>query len=103
LQEVKKFIIIFLHDRLKLQLYPKRAEIAPVDCGVDFLGYMLRDGKRFLRTSTVRRFIKRKRRYEAMVERGGMTEELLDNVVASWNEYASFADAHMLIQKLGLL
>jgi hypothetical protein len=93
----------FLRDQLKLELHPKKAEIFPIDRGLDFLGYVLRGGKRYLRKSTVKRFMKRRRRYAAMVKNGKMTEELFENANASWRGYARFADSYKLMEKLGLL
>ena len=101
LRHVKESIQIFLRERLKLEMHPKKAEIFPIDRGVDFLGYVLRDGKRLLRKSTVKRFLKKQRRYEATVRNGKMTPEFLDNARASWRGYAMFADSYKLMEKLG--
>ncbi len=102
LHEDKEKIELFLHNRLKLQLHPKKVEIFPIDRGLDFLGYVLRDGKRFLRTSTVKRFMKKKRRYEAMIKSGIQTEQALKNACLSWRGYARFADSYRLMEKLGI-
>lgn len=102
LREDKERVEIFLRDRLKLAMHPKKVEIFPIDKGIDFLGYVLRDGKRFLRKSTVKRFMKKKRRYEAMVASGKLTERSLQNTLASWRGYARFADSYQLMKKLGL-
>ncbi|MCX6702628.1 MAG: RNA-directed DNA polymerase, partial [Candidatus Wolfebacteria bacterium] len=56
LHEVKELIKIFLCDRLKLEMHPKKAEIFPIDRGIDFLGYVIRGNRRLLRKSTVKRF-----------------------------------------------
>lgn len=101
LQEDKGKIRIFLRDRLKLEMHPKKAEISPIDCGVDFLGCIVRDGRRFLRKSTVKRFMKKKRRYEAMVKNGKRTETSLQNACASWRGYVKFARSYRLMGKLG--
>jgi hypothetical protein len=100
--EDKERIRIFLRDHLMLELHPKKAEIFPIDRGLDFLGYVLSDGKRRLRKSTVKRFMKKKRRYGAMVKNGKLTEVLFQNAMASWRGYASFANSYKLMQKLGL-
>jgi hypothetical protein len=103
LREIKSSITIFLRDRLKLTMHPRKAEIFPIDCGIDFLGYVLRDGKRFLRKSTVMRFMKKRRRYATMVERGKMDERFFESAVASWRGYAAFARAHKLMEKLEII
>ena len=101
LHEDKKRIQIFLCNNLKLIMHPKKAEIFPIDTGIDFLGYVIYDHKRFLRKSTVKRFIKKKRNCERMVKNGKLTEASLKNTVASWRGYASFADSYKLMEKLG--
>jgi hypothetical protein len=88
---VKGLIAAFLCERLKLRLHPKKAEIFPIDRGIDFLGYVLRDGKRFLRKSTVKRFMKKRKRYAKLVERGKLDEQFLENMDASWRGYVAFA------------
>ncbi len=94
-------ISVFLRDKLKLELHPKKAEIFPADRGIDFLGYVIRDNLRFLRKSTVRRFMKRRRRYKRMFEEGKMTPVSMENIRASWRGYAGFAKAYRLMEKIG--
>jgi hypothetical protein len=102
LYEDKERIKIFLRDRLKLELHPKKAEIFPIDRGLDFLGYVLKDGGRRLRKSTIKRFMKKRRRYEAMVRNGKLTEAFFQSATASWRGYAIFAGSYRLMEKLGL-
>jgi RNA-directed DNA polymerase len=101
LRDVKAAIRVFLRDQLKLTMHPRKAEIFPIDRGIDFLGYVLRDGARFLRKSTVRRFSKKRKRYAALVERGKMDERFFESANASWRGYAAFAKSYRLIEKLG--
>ena len=102
LLEIKEKIKVFLRDRLKLELHPKKAEIFPIDRGLDFLGYVIVGNLRFLRKSTVKRFLKKKRRYEVMVKNGKLAKASFQNTIASWRGYASFADSYKLMEKLGL-
>lgn len=102
LHEDKERIKTFLCEQLKLQLHPKKAEIYPINRGLDFLGYVLRDDKRYLRKSTVKRFMKKRRRYEAAVINGTMEESLLESICTSWRGYAMFANSYRLMEKLGL-
>jgi hypothetical protein len=102
LREDKERIGAFLRDRLKLTLHPRKADIAPIDTGVDFLGYVFRDGRRYLRKSTVKRFMEKRRRYQAMVKTGDLAARSFENTLVSWRGYARFADAHQLMEKLGL-
>ncbi len=102
LREDKEKIRIFLRERLKLELHPKKAEIFPIDQGVDFLGYVVRGNRRFLRKSTVKRFLKKRRRYAALLRKGKTSDTFIRNMHASWRGYASFADSYKLMEKLGL-
>ena len=102
LRAVREEVRAFLNDHLKLSLHPKKAGIAPVDKGVDFLGYVIHGKLLHLRKSTVKRFLKKKRRYEAMVRRGRMTEQSLEDACTAWRGYARFADSYRLMTKLGL-
>ncbi|MDP3014861.1 MAG: reverse transcriptase/maturase family protein [bacterium] len=102
LQEDKERIRIFLRDRLKLELHPKKAEIFPIDRGIDFLGYVVRGNRRLLRKSTVKRFLKKRKRYAALFRKGKVSEAFICNTYASWHGYASFANSYKLMEKLGL-
>ncbi|HPQ23116.1 MAG TPA: hypothetical protein PK138_02035, partial [Candidatus Paceibacterota bacterium] len=66
-----------------------------------FLGYVVRNNKRFLRKSTVKRFLKKKRRYyKTMIKNGQQTEVFLQNVFNSWRGYICFADSYKLIKDI---
>jgi hypothetical protein len=102
LHENKKRIEAFLRDKLKLALHPKKAEIFPIDKGIDFLGYVVRGNRRLLRKSTAKRFLKKRKRYAALYARGSLSEKTFLNTCASWRGYAKFADSYRLMEKLGL-
>jgi RNA-directed DNA polymerase len=103
LSMVRESIRAFLRNRLKLTLHPKKAEIAPIAKGVEFLGYVLYgNGHRRLRKSTVKRFVKKRRVRAAMVKSGKMTEELYARSLDSWRGYAAFADSYRLMEALGI-
>lgn len=102
LHEDKERIKAFLRDRLKLELHPKKAEIFPIDKGVDFLGYVVRGNRRLLRKSTVKRFLKKRKRYARLLREGKVSSETIRNVHNSWRGYAKFADSYKLMKKLGL-
>ncbi len=108
----KEYIRVFLRDQLKLELHPKKAEIFPIgffgklpvsnrkNRGVDFLGYVVRDGKRYLRRSTIKRFLKKSRRYAVMFKNGQVSKQSILNAYSSWRGYFKFADAYNLIKKI---
>jgi len=102
LRENKKRIETFLRDKLKLALHPKKAEVFPIDRGVDFLGYVIRDNRRLLRKSTVKRFLKKRKCYVKLLEEGKMSRETIRNIRNSWRGYAKFAGSYRLMKKLGL-
>ncbi len=92
LHETKEKIREFLRDRLKLELHPRKAEVFPIDKGVDFLGYVVRGNLRILRKSTVKRFLKK-----------GKKHPFSPQVLASWRGYMQFANAFKLAEKLKML
>ena len=105
----KEKIREFLRDKLKLELHPRKAEIFPAretvssnGVNLDFLGYVLIDGKRRLRKSTVKRFVKRRKRYARLLRYGKMTKEFIENSEKSWLGYAKFADSWGLRRKVGI-
>lgn len=100
LREVKEEIKKFAENKLSLKLHPKKATVSPVNSGIDFLGYVVFENYKLLRKSTVKRFIKRTRKYLRMVEKGKMNEEKFDDSVASWMAYAKFGNSWRLRKKV---
>lgn len=96
LQNLKQMIKEFLSERLALTLHPKKANIFPVDRGVDFLGYRIFRHYRLLRKSTIKRFVKKMRKYR---EKDNKEHE---NSVRSWLAYAKFGNTQGLRRKMGL-
>ena len=58
---VRAGIVLFLRERLKLELHPDKVFIKTHDSGVDFLGWVHFPNHRVLRTSTKRRMFRRVR------------------------------------------
>ncbi len=100
LREIKESIRMFLMNRLKLKLHPQKSEIFPIENGIDFLGYVILNHRRLLRKSTVRRFLKKKRRYALEVAAGKRSKDSFRNVLVSWQGYISFADSSNLKRSL---
>jgi retron-type reverse transcriptase len=100
LAEEREKIRFFLEDNLKLILHPKKSEIFPVDKGVDFLGYVIKGNKRYLRKSTVKRFIRKRKKYSVMHIKGKISIDAIERVNNSWKGYAKFANSYMLLKKL---
>jgi retron-type reverse transcriptase len=100
LYELKEKIRLFLKQELKLTLHPKKATIFPVNKGIDFLGYVLKNGKRRLRKSTVKRFLKKRKKYLSMMIKGRLHPDFIKSSNTSWRGYAKFADSYMLRKKM---
>ncbi len=58
LQSLLLYIEVFLRDRLKLELHPRKVSITTFASGVDFLGWVHFPNHRVLRTSTKRRMLR---------------------------------------------
>ena len=100
LQRIKEEIHRFLQARLKLELHPKKANIFPADKGIDFLGYQIYRNYKLLRKSTVKRFIKRTKFYQKMLNKGLLAEEKFNNSLQSWTTYAECGNSWRLRQNL---
>lgn len=101
LQEIKIFIQEFLGKILELELHPKKANVFPVEKGVDFLGYQIFGNYRLLRKSTVKRFIKRTKKYQKQLYHGLIFHKKIDISVRSWVAYAKHARSWMLRKRIG--
>lgn len=86
----------YLHTKLRLTMHERKSTIAPVRLGVSFLGYRLLRGRIRLRTSTVKRFVRRTRYRQKQIEEGSYPQERFDAGVQSWRAYAVHADAWRL-------
>jgi hypothetical protein len=102
LHELKELIRTFLRDQLALTLHPKKAEVFPIDQGIDFLGYVIIGNRRLLRRSTVRRFLKRQKRCDRLEMAGRLPRPTSRELRSSWRGYTTFANAYRLMEKLGL-
>ncbi len=59
LQEIVRYIVLFLREKLKLELHPDKVSIKTLASGIDFLGWMHFPDHRVLRTATKRRMFRR--------------------------------------------
>ena len=111
LHNIKEKIQEFLQNKLKLELHPKKANIFPIKKGIDFLGYRIFDLRpygaggpegnyKLLRKSTVKRFIKRTKAYQKMLNKGLLAEEKFNNFLQSWITYATHGNSWRLRKNL---
>ena len=56
--ELLPYIVVFLRERLKLELHPNKVSIATLASGINFLGWVHFPTHRVLRTSTKRRMFR---------------------------------------------
>jgi len=59
LERIVRYIVLFLHDRLKLELHPDKVSIKTLASGVDFLGWVYFFDHRVLRTATKKRMFRK--------------------------------------------
>ncbi|MFA6536736.1 MAG: reverse transcriptase/maturase family protein [Candidatus Paceibacterota bacterium] len=59
LETMLRYIVLFLRERLKLELHPDKVSIKTLVSGVDFLGWVNFPDHRVLRTATKRRMFKK--------------------------------------------
>ena len=64
LEQLLRYIVVFLREKLQLQLHPNKVSITTFASGIDFLGWVHFSDRRVLRTSTKRRMLKRVRGLE---------------------------------------
>ena len=103
LHQIKEEIREVLQNRLKLELHPKKANVSPIDKGIDFLGYRIFGNYRLLRKSTVKRFVKRTGIYQKRLREGILSKEKFNNSLQSWIAYAKFGNSWRLRRKLLVL
>jgi hypothetical protein len=72
---------------------PKKAIVFPVSKGVEFLGYRVFADYSILRKSTVKRFVKRLKKYKRKIRTGDMSPEKLPLAIQSWQAYAKSANS----------
>ncbi len=62
LWRIKEVIAGFLKAKLDLSLHPKKANVFPIETGIDFLGFRIFPDYSVLRQSTLKRFVKKMKR-----------------------------------------
>lgn len=95
LRGVKEAIEAFSRDQMGLRF--SKWSIAPVERGVNFLGYRIRPSHKLLRRDSV---VRAKRKIAAYRANGD--DERLGKFLAAWGGHASWADSRNLMVHLGL-
>ena len=81
----------FLDRTLKLRLHQKKQVLTPIDCGIDYLGYIVYRDHRRVRSRNVHRIYRNIKRMEA-----GTFDRDPRASIASWIGYAQHADTYGL-------
>ena len=63
LTKIKRLVLIFLENKLKLSVSPKKLVLNRIDCGISFLGYNILSNKLKVKNATIRRFKRKIREY----------------------------------------
>jgi RNA-directed DNA polymerase len=98
-KELRKALVeikYFLGDKLKLMLHPSKILLAPLNKGVDFLGYRVFKEYKLLRKITVKRFIKRTKKQMADIEKGKVSIHDLNNSLQAFIAYAKHGNSWRL-------
>ena len=90
LKQTLRYIVVFLRERLRLELHPDKVSIQTFASGVDFLGWVHFPDHRVLRTTTKRRMLRRTQ---------GLQKE--DAPVQSYLGMLKHGNAHTLEDKIG--
>jgi len=93
LWQAKDAIAEFLKTKLDLNLHPRKAIVFQANKGIEFLGYKVFADYRILRKSTVKRIIRKLKKYKAKIRNGDVKPEKLAMAVESWKAYAKFANS----------
>jgi len=94
--EVHRAIEAFLHERLRLNLHPRKQFVTPVRVGIDFLGYRVFPAHRLLRRSSGYRFARRLRTMQQQYRSGVLSPASVQQRIASWVGHAKHADTYGL-------
>ena len=89
LQSVLSRLTIFLKNKLKLTLHPKKVSISTFRSGVDFLGWVNFGTHRVLRTTTKRRLL-----------RGVKDKEIASNTVCSYVGLLKHGNGHKILERV---
>jgi len=72
LEQILRYIVVFLRERLKLELHQRKVSLATLASGIDFLGWVHFPDHRVLRTATKKRMFRR-------IAETGKKEETVDS------------------------
>jgi len=90
----------FLAEKLRLRVHPKKRTVTPVNCGIDWVGYMVFPERVRVRRRNIFRFRLRNRKLRALFKRGRIHVPDIKQSIMSFCAYSSHADAASLTRNL---
>lgn len=96
LENWKTKIIIFLRDKLQLELHQDKTKIVNLDDGVPLVGFKVYHTHKILKRSNKRRFLRKLDQYKKDLASGIITEENIKLNLAGWKGYAQMANTYKL-------
>ena len=100
LETVIPRIIIFLRERLQLELHPRKMEIRKIEQGIDFLGYVTLPYYKVLRTSTKNRMLNKIEIAKHQLVLKQISWESFNQIVQSYVGVVSHCRNVSVIQKI---
>ena len=96
LQELKNKIRGFLETKLNLNMHEGKSQIYQTKKGIKFLGFVLFKDHRRLTSDNVRRFKKRLKRFEYLLDKGEIGLDEVKDSVRAWVAHSKYADTKRL-------
>ena len=90
----------FLAEKLRLRVHPKKRTVSPVNCGIDWVGYMVFPEHVRVRRRNIFRFRIRNRRLRALFKRGRIHVQDIRQSLMSFCAYTAHAGAANLVNGL---
>jgi len=92
LQEWKKQIALFLHEKLRLQLHPDKSKIIPLSRGVEFLGFNVFPHHRLLKRKNMRHFQRKVQQVHSLYHHEMIIYDDVYNFMEGWCAHAKNAN-----------
>lgn len=74
----------FCHEKLFLDLHPRKVIFRKINQGIDFLGYVMLPHRRVLRTKTIKRMLKKIKNLKILNDSGLVNETFIESSVQSY-------------------
>lgn len=92
-------IIFFLSNNLSVKIHEEKTAIQKISRGIDFLGYVVFNKYKLIRTKTKRRIIKKFRRKLSEYSKGSVSKDSLSQSLQSYLGFFSHAESYAIEEK----